>query len=298
MKLFMEVIQTSTTLLTYDISHNNLCDDGALGISKCLKHTGALKALNIAGNNITVKGAEIVADFIQESTKITNMTENIRQFTTLQKLDISHNSICDDGAIAIGRCLKLNKTLKELNLSDNKISNYAIEIIADAIKSNTTLLELDISHNSTSFDGAVAISKCLKANETLKALDLSWNRISGNGAVSIAEAIKINATLQQLDVSNNNISKDAIMPFSSNLKYNSALQKLIISRCDNGTTYIYNSTTKCCINKMWPYSECYGTTQYFVHKYGLGLTNDPFFNLIDSDTVDLHLRFDDIEAIC
>ena len=67
MKLFMEVIRFNTFLLAYDISHNNLCDDGAIAISRCLKHNRVIKVLNIAGNNITMQGAKIVANFIQET---------------------------------------------------------------------------------------------------------------------------------------------------------------------------------------------------------------------------------------
>ena len=47
---------------------------------------------------------------------------------------------------------------------------------------------------------------------------------------------------------------------------------------------------------MWQYSGSYGTTQYFIHKYGLDLTNYPLFN-ISSDPYKLLIQFDDIEAI-
>ena len=273
MKQLIEVIQTNNTLLTFDVSHNDISDDGELAISEIFKHNKALKVLNIAGNDINLQGAKVIADCIRKNTEITNITDSVQPCTTLKRLDISHNSISYDGAIAVGKYLGLNKTLEELNLSDNKICNYAIGIIIEAIESNTTLLELNISDNSISYDGAVAISKYVKANKTLKTLDLSLNRISSNGAVSIAEAITSNATLQKLDISHNIMSKDAIVLFSSYLKYNSALEKLIISGSDRSTTYIYTSTTKCCVD-------------------GSGLSNKSYVNTNNS-----YLWFDDSEAI-
>ena len=35
----------------------------------------------------------------------------------IQKFDISHNDVSDDGAIAISECLSVNNTLQELNMS-------------------------------------------------------------------------------------------------------------------------------------------------------------------------------------
>ena len=81
-------------------------------------------------------------------------------------IDISHNNISDDGAIAISECLKNNSTLQELIMSYNKVCNSGVKSIGKAVQL------LDISHN-ISDSGAVAISECLKNNYTLEHLDIS-----------------------------------------------------------------------------------------------------------------------------
>ena len=95
----------------------------------------------------------------------------------MQKLDISCNNISNDGAVAISKYLKANKTLKELNMSRNKIASHGIIKIAEAIQINTTLRLLDISHNKTSRcrDLVTALECCLKHNHALQVLGISWN---------------------------------------------------------------------------------------------------------------------------
>ena len=65
-----------------------------------------------------MQGAYVVATIIQGNMII---TANNQVNTTLKTLDISHNTICNDGAVAIGEYLKLNSTLEEFILSDNKL---------------------------------------------------------------------------------------------------------------------------------------------------------------------------------
>ena len=300
---FMKVIQTntSTSLEVLDISSNNMCDDGMIVISKYLKHNRKIKELNIAGNIITEQGAKVVADLFCCNCKIGTVANSgslskiTKVYSALQKIDISHNFISDDGAAAIGECLKLNKVLKELNLSDNKINSNGVAKIADAIKINATLLKLDISHNIISTDGVVAINEYLKFNKTLLELDLSWNKITSSGAVNIAEAFKINSTLKKLDVSHNNISKSIVTSFSRYFKCNGALQELIISWNNTvyDTTYIYTSTTKCYVSIMWPYSALTSSDKYLLeicHQLKFGDTEATLLtSLVDKNVKKLEI---------
>ena len=90
-------------------------------------------------------------------------------------LDISHNIISDDGAIAISKCLKVSTTLKVLNISNNEITYYGIIKIAEAIKVNTTLSLLDASGNNMNRFTEIArvLSDHLKNNTTLQVLKIS-----------------------------------------------------------------------------------------------------------------------------
>ena len=68
-----------------DISDNQLCDDGAVTISDCLKSNDSLKELNMSMNNIHSVGGK-------------KLTEAMKVNTSSQNLNISCNDIFNDGA--------------------------------------------------------------------------------------------------------------------------------------------------------------------------------------------------------
>ena len=112
------------------------------------------------------------------------------------ELNLSYNSISDDGAKAIAASLK---NLTTLDLSDNSIGDDGAKAIAVSFKNLTTL---DLSDNSIGEDGAKAIAASLK---NLTSLDLSDNSIGDDGAKAIAASLK---NLTSLDLSDNSIGDD------------------------------------------------------------------------------------------
>ena len=210
-----EAIQVNTALQKLNISHNEISDDGAIAFIGCLETNTTLIELE-SGNNITCKVASVIAEAIQVN-------------TALQKLNISHNEISDDGAIAFSECLKTNTTLIELDMSWNNITCKGASVIVEAIQVNTALQKLNISKTEISDDGVIAFSECLKTNTTLIELDMSWNNITCKVASVIAEAIQVNTALQKLNISLNQISDDGAIAFSECLKTNTTLIELDMS---------------------------------------------------------------------
>ena len=185
----------------------------------CLKEDNTLQSLKISRNKI----------FTDESGRIANvvmMTKAIQINTTLQKLDMSNNSISDHGAAAISDSLKINVSLQELNLGWNNITTEGAKKIAEAIQVTKTLQTLNLLSNNISDDGTAAISDSLKINVSLQELNLAYNKITTEGVKKIAEAIQVTKTLQKLDLWNNNISDDGAAAISDSLKINVSLQEL------------------------------------------------------------------------
>ena len=185
----------------------------------CLKEDNILQSLKISRNKI----------FTDESGHIANvvmMTKAIQINTTLQKLDMSNNSISDHGAAAISDSLKINVSLQELDLAGNKITTEGAKKIVEAIQVTKILQKLNLCNNNISDDGAAAISDSLKINVSLQELNLAGNKITTEGAKKIAEAIQVTKTLQKLNLYNNTISDDGAAAISDCLKINVSLQEL------------------------------------------------------------------------
>ena len=193
--------------------------------SECLKEDDTLLDLSYAhARNYRRTNYKITSE---EATKI---GKAIKVNKTLQKLDISHNSISDDGAVAFSDGLKYNISLQELNISDNKITKEGAKMIGEAIKVNKTLQKLNISDNSISNDGAAAFSDGLKYNISLQELNMSQNKITNEGAKLLAEAIKVNTTLHTLDLYQYNINNKLSfnMTVLTAVYHNNTLMKLTL----------------------------------------------------------------------
>jgi hypothetical protein len=66
---------------------------------------------------------------------------------SLKSLDLSANSISDDGATALGNALTFNRSIRSLCLKRNKIGDSGIQVLAAALVSNTVLEVLDVGGN-------------------------------------------------------------------------------------------------------------------------------------------------------
>jgi hypothetical protein len=76
---------------------------------------------------------------------------------------------------ALAEVLKTNTTLTKLNLSKNSIGNQGASAFAEALKTNTTLTTLDFSWNYIDIKGAKKLVEAMKINSTLTTLYLKGN---------------------------------------------------------------------------------------------------------------------------
>jgi len=54
-------------------------------------------------------------------------------------VDLSYNGLSDDGAAALGRCLRLNNVLQHLDVTNNRISATGAKPLAVGLKKNEQL---------------------------------------------------------------------------------------------------------------------------------------------------------------
>ena len=192
-------------------------------LSECLKENDTLQSFKLHDKSI-----------INYQSSFILIAEAIQISTTMQKLDLSNNSISDDGAAVISNSLKMNTSLQELKLKHNKITDKGTHLIFEAIKMTSTLQKFDMHANKISDYGAAAISDSLKVNRSLQELDIGDNNITDEGVKLIFEAIKVNTTIQKLLLYSSKISDNGAVPISDSLKVNASLQELNIGY--NGIT--------------------------------------------------------------
>ena len=152
--------------------------------------------LSLNSNNITQRGALILAD-------------GLRKNKTLVSLKLNGNQLSDKGVSAIAKILEAaNQTLETLDLGSNDITDQGAIDLGAMLKTNTTLTNLDLSMNRLGERGVRYLANALDGdNKGLKRLSLRTNKsITDSSADLLATMIRCNKILDTLDVGNCSLS--------------------------------------------------------------------------------------------
>ncbi|OAY49705.1 RAN GTPase-activating protein 1 [Manihot esculenta] len=124
------------------LSYLNLEDDGAEALANALKESApSLEVLEMAGNDITAKGASSLAACIAA-----------KQF--LSKLNLSENELKDEGAILIAKAIESGHgQLSEVDLSTNSIRRAGARLLGQAVVLKPGFKLLNINGNFISDEG-------------------------------------------------------------------------------------------------------------------------------------------------
>ena len=187
----------SAKLKNLTLSHSNITNDGAIAIGEALKTNSTLEELSLFRCEIDAEGGKAIGVGLQTGIAVLN------------KLELSDNNIEDEGAIALGKALKKNKSLTELMLNTCNIGPNGVIALAAALSESTAVLKkLALSYNNIGDKGATAIGNALKTNSTLEELWLINCEI-GLGGKKLAAALSQGAmALTNLDVRLNSLTNE------------------------------------------------------------------------------------------
>ena len=203
MSVLQQFISENTSTLEYvDLSNNN---SSPWGVYCAIIRHCSVNGLTLCGDHGIEDYASEMKESLQMNTKLLSLTlcnignngavtlaEAIQVNTTLQKIDISSNSISDDGVAAISNSIKFNtsNSLQELNISRNNITNNGIRVLAEVIEINSTLQNIDISKNHISTEGLLHFMEAVKNNCTLQVVNITHNNVTRSGFTSIKQCIE------------------------------------------------------------------------------------------------------------
>eukprot|EP00516_Mucochytrium_quahogii_P000226 CAMPEP_0203762150 /NCGR_PEP_ID=MMETSP0098-20131031/15094_1 /ASSEMBLY_ACC=CAM_ASM_000208 /TAXON_ID=96639 /ORGANISM=" , Strain NY0313808BC1" /LENGTH=1387 /DNA_ID=CAMNT_0050656443 /DNA_START=685 /DNA_END=4848 /DNA_ORIENTATION=+ len=190
--LLAKVLKGHQGIRNLSLWNNSIGDEGAIEFSKTLsdKQT-ALLELNLFFNEISPKGAELLANALQKNGTLEKLylasnslqfrggrafAEALRVNTTLRVLDITYCDIGDDAANVIfkGMIDNPNLPLKELYIARNSITEASAELVCQVIQ-NTSLECLNISKNELN-QGCGGIAQVLGFSKTrIRSLFLNQN---------------------------------------------------------------------------------------------------------------------------
>ncbi|XP_047720658.1 leucine-rich repeat-containing protein 74A isoform X10 [Prionailurus viverrinus] len=214
-ELYLEACKLSnTSVVTLELADNCIMEEGTLSLVQMLQENYYLQDLNISNNDLGLKGASTISEFLQRNT------------SSLLNLQLSGNNFKDESAELFCQAFSANYRIKTLDLSHNEFSDKGGEHLGQMLALNIGLQSLDLSWNQFHTRGAVALCNGLRANVTLQKLDLSMNGFGNEGATALGEVLRLNNSLVYIDVSSNDISNEGVIKISKGLEFNESLKVL------------------------------------------------------------------------
>jgi hypothetical protein len=164
-----------------DLGYNNITSRGASILADALKHNTTLEELDFHNNRVLDIGVHSLAEVLSSNTSI------------VKALGLGSNGITDKGAEHLAEMLKTNRTITWLALAGNQIGDRGVQLLADTLAhQNTSLLVLSLHVNKSISDASVnAITNMLQHNKSLKKLWMQDCNISEEGKAKLREAAKI-----------------------------------------------------------------------------------------------------------
>ena len=139
-------------------------------------------------------------------TPFKDVTKLLSTLTSLQRLDLSKNTLGDEGAIELSKCLGDLVGLRHLDLGGkNNIGLPGCRELAKKFASIPTLEELLLPNNRMGETGCDSLIKSLQDMTALRVLDLTSNQITHlgkNGNQRLGEALGSLTSLHTLRLSN------------------------------------------------------------------------------------------------
>ena len=226
--IIANILFNSDRISRLNLTRNNLADNGIKILIAAVKNSHSLVSLNLTSNSITHRGGDIIfgelinqqsiIDLNLSSIEGTNRNrltadgiKNIEFFLKknffIETLNISGNSIKDEGFITLAKGLNNNQTLIKLNISNNDIHQKGLSLGLDIISMNK-LDYLNISNNPILDEGIKKITDCLKNFTNLHKLNISNCGFGFSGFEHLMNALQFMKRIEYLNISGNNIKSN------------------------------------------------------------------------------------------
>jgi Ran GTPase-activating protein (RanGAP) involved in mRNA processing and transport len=202
-----------------------------LRLMPMLKKCKTLRALSLGNNWFGVEGCVHLSKVIQKNSSLT-------------KLDLAFNCIRDEGLVLLMEGLKKSQCcLHHLDLSHNSIGDNGMEALATSIENGAAcdLTKLSLKYNNIGSAGCRHLKGAFEHPHScplLRSLKLGSNQIGDTGAAVLATALAEGALPQLtcLDLANNSITHSGSFKLAECVKATAVRGNLKMNLCSNKLT--------------------------------------------------------------
>lgn len=219
-KVLSFIISTSDKIARLNLSRNSLGDVGIEHLMAGIEKNKSIVYLDISSNDLTAKGGNIVFQSMINNQSIIYLNISSRE-------GLNRNRLTYEGVFHLETVLKSNRFLEFINLSGNSIKNEGLNIVLRGLNENKHVHTLNISNNEIDSIGVAYFPKLVSSCK-LNSLILNDNPLGNEGITSIAECLNKPAfsTLKRLEVSNCKFDFFGFRKMFENLQGNKRLEIL------------------------------------------------------------------------
>ena len=149
------------TLKDLDISHNKMSWLSAQEMAKYLGTVNSLTSLNVAWNNLRIRGGKAIFEVLANNNMVT---------PDLTTLNVDWNGLDSEVAAIMSRWLLDSQSMQHITYSNNNIDAKGAIEIAKILEDNMSLEYMDASFNPLGTEGTKALIESLDTNGSLKVL--------------------------------------------------------------------------------------------------------------------------------
>ena len=205
--LLCEIINSITTIVHINLSHNNISSKAMQLLASGIKKNMSLQHLELARCSLQEESLTLICDVIIEKTMLT--------------INLSYNYISYDVAIKLADVISSTYSIENLQIERCLLELKGIEQIVTGLEKVNTLKTLNLSHNELT-NKTLCITNLINSNIQLEVLDLSD---CGLDELSI-KSKPVN--LKVVNLKGNNFKSFTRLDFGQS----TYLQTLILSKCN------------------------------------------------------------------
>ena len=223
-KFLGNILYNGERIARLNLSKNNLGDIGAELLVNSIKNSNSLISLNISSNGITCKGGEAVFKRMIHQQSLLDFN-----ISTLEGSK-NRNRLTSLGIKDIFLYLKNNFLIEFLNISGNSLKNEGFILLCKGLNENQSLNSLKIAQNEIEEKGIIQGLKYIKiVIPKLSVLDISKNKIMDQGLIILTDQLKFFPNLFSLNISFCSFEFKGFEYLMKNLQYSRKVEILNVS---------------------------------------------------------------------
>eukprot|EP01006_Ploeotia_vitrea_P051142 TRINITY_DN67530_c2_g1_i1.p1 TRINITY_DN67530_c2_g1~~TRINITY_DN67530_c2_g1_i1.p1 ORF type:complete len:715 (-),score=50.68 TRINITY_DN67530_c2_g1_i1:261-2405(-) len=193
----MSIHMLKVSLLSLNLSYNNITDKGMQPLLDCFKDQSSMRYLDLSCTGIGIASMDELAHVL-------------KLCPSLETLHVDNNNLKREGVSVLCGTIKNNQSLTSLNLDKVEMDQVGVISLSLALQNNPWFTSLSLCGNQIGDEGCHSLCYPLKRMTMLNTVNLGQNRISADCIEQLSAIFVNNPKLNQIPLQGNPIAEHLV----------------------------------------------------------------------------------------